>query len=235
VAAGPIVAIGGAALPPEGPNPPLVEYLLSLARRDRPRVCLIATAGGDAEASALRFYRAFAAYDCRPSELKLFPRSVADLRSFVLDQDVIYVGGGSTANLLAVWRVHGLDAILAEAHREGTVLSGVSAGMNCWFEASVTDSFDTASLAGLSDGLGLLAGSCCPHSDGEEQRRPTYHRLVGSGELPAGVAADDGAALVFDGSELREVVSWRPDARAYRVERGPDGVDERPLEARRLG
>jgi hypothetical protein len=107
--------------------------------------------------------------------------------------------------------------------------------MNCWFEQSVTDSFDLAELKGLDDGLGLLSGSCCPHYDGEEERRPTYQRLVASGELRDGWAADDGAALVFGGSELDEVVSWRPDARAYRVERDGDGVSERPLEARYLG
>jgi dipeptidase E len=184
---GRIVAIGGAALPlPEGRNPLLAEYLLSLARAERPRVCFIGTASGDIDGFTLRFYRAFAAYDCVPSDIRLFGRSIADLRSFVLDQDVIFVGGGNTASMLAVWRAHGLDSILAEAWRAGIVLSGVSAGMNCWFEQSVTDSFDLAELKGLDDGLGLLDGCCCPHYDGEEQRRPTYRGLVASGELRAG-------------------------------------------------
>ena len=153
----------------------------------------------------------------------------------MLRQDVIYVGGGNTASLLAVWRVHGLDRVLADAWYEGVLLCGVSAGMNCWFSESVTDSFGLSRLGALKDGLGLLAGSCCPHYDGEAQRRPTYHRLVGAGELADGLAADDGAALVFVGDELAELVSSRPGAAAYRVERVGDGVEERRLAARYLG
>jgi peptidase E len=135
-----------------------------------------------------------------------------------------------------VWRVHGLDQVLRRAWREGVVLCGMSAGMNCWFEQSVTDSFDLARLAPLHDGLGLLPGSACPHYDGEPQRRPTFRRLIGVGELCGGWAADDGAALVFSGTELVEVVASRPEARAYRVERRPGGdVEERALPARYLG
>jgi peptidase E len=160
----------------EPENPLLDEFVLSLARRERPRVCYVGTAGGDSELYAATFYRAFAALDCRPADLGLFERRVADLRAFVLDQDVVYVGGGNTASLLAVWRAHGLDAVLAEAWREGVVLCGISAGMNCWFEQSVTDSFDVAFLAPLHDGLGLLAGSACPHYDGEERRPPGLPR-----------------------------------------------------------
>jgi peptidase E len=219
---------GGFSMEPE--NPLLDEFVLSLARRERPRVCFVATASGDADGYILAFYRAFAALDCVPAELRFFERSVADLRSFVLAQDVIYVGGGSTANLLAVWRVHGLDRLLEEAWREGVVLCGISAGMNCWFASSVTDSFGP-DLAPLDDGLALLPGSACPHYDGEAQRRPTFRRLVDAGELAPGWAADDGAALVFSGTELAEVVSSRPEAAAYRVEPG----SEQRLPVRYLG
>jgi dipeptidase E len=229
-----IVAIGGGGFSMEPDNPALDRHVLSLARSRRPRVCFVPTASGDAEGYVARFYRAFAAHDCRPSDLQLFARGVADLRAFVLEQDVIYVGGGSTANLLAVWRTHGLDRILAEAWEAGIVLCGVSAGMNCWFGASVTDSFDLARLAPLDDGLGFVPGSACPHYDGEERRRPVFHDLVSSGALPDGWAADDGAALVFAGTALEEVVASRPDAAGYRVERTPGGVSERRLPARRL-
>jgi dipeptidase E len=170
-----------------------------------------------------------------PGRPRLFDRRVADLRAFVLEQDVVYVGGGNTASLLAVWRAHGLDAVLAEAWAAGVVLCGISAGMNCWFRQSVTDSFDVATLAPLLDGLGLLAGSACPHYDGEEQRRPTYRRLVGAGVLEDGWAADDGAALVFEGEALAEIVASRPQAAAYRVTRDGDGVREERLPARYLG
>ena len=219
----------------EPENPLLDHFVLSLARSAHPRVCFVPTASGDSEGYVASFYRAFAAFDCQPTDLQLFARTVSDLRAFVLEQDVVYVGGGSTANLLAVWRAHGLDRVLAEAWAEGVVLCGVSAGMNCWFTESVTDSFDIGRLAPLNDGLGLVTGSACPHYDGEEQRRPVFRRLVETGELADGWAADDGAALVFAGEELEETVTSRPDTAAYRVERTPAGVEERRLPARYLG
>ena len=201
----------------EPKNPLLDLHVLSLARQSNPRVCFLPTASGDVEGYCLRFHRAFSALECRPSDLPLFQREVSDLRAHVLEQNVIYVGGGNTANLLAVWRVHGLDVVLREAWEQGVVLCGISAGMNCWFEASVTDSFASDRLAALPDGLGLLPGSACPHYDGESERRPTYHRLIAEGALPAGLAVDDGAALVFAGTELHEVIASRADVAAYRV------------------
>jgi peptidase E len=230
-----IVAMGGGGFSMEPDNPLLDAFVLSLARRERPRVCFVPTASGDSERYVADFYRAFAALDCRPTDLGLFDRRVPDLRAFVLDQDVVYVGGGNTASLLAVWRAHGLDAVLAEAWAAGVVLCGISAGMNCWFRQSVTDSFDIARLAPLDDGLGLLPGSACPHYDGEEQRRPVYRDLVGRGVLEDGWAADDGAALVFSGDELSEVVASRPEAAAHRVTRDGDGVVEERVAARHLG
>jgi dipeptidase E len=230
-----VVAMGGGGFSMEPQNLLLDEFALSLARSAKPRVCFVHTASGDADWYVARFYRAFATLDCRPADLQLFQRTTSDLESFVLAQDVIYVGGGNTANLLAVWRIHGLDHLLRRAWEQGVVLCGVSAGMNCWFEQSVTDSFDRGQLAPLCDGLGLLAGSCCPHYDGEEQRRPTFQRLVGTGELVDGWAADDGAALVFADENLTEVVASLPHASAYRVEKTHDGVSERRVAARFLG
>jgi dipeptidase E len=187
-------------------------------RRQRPRVCFVGTASGDSPVYVANFYRVFSAHhDCEVADLSLFERTVADLRAFVLSQDVIWVGGGNTASLLAVWRMHGLDLVLREAWEAGVVLCGVSAGMNCWFEGSTTDSFDLSELAGLEDGLGLLPGSCCPHYDGEEQRRPLYQRLVAEGSLAPGYAADDAAALVFEGRESAEVVTTEAGSCAYRV------------------
>ena len=231
---GAIVAMGGGGFSEEPDNPLLDGFVLGLARRERPRVCFLGTASGDSDGYVARFYRAFVEHDCYPSDLALFNREVGDLRRFVLEQDVIYVGGGNTASMLAVWRAHGVDALLREALDGGTVLCGVSAGMNCWFEASVTDSFGPA-LAPLHDGLGFVAGSACPHYDGEEQRRPIYHRLVAAG-FPAGYAADNGVALHFAGArELVEVVASREGARGYRVERRDDGAAvEQPLPTRYL-
>jgi dipeptidase E len=227
---GHIVAIGGGALPDIGP---LLRFILGLARRERPRVCFVPTAGGDADAALLRFYRAFAGLDCTASDLTLFDRTVGNLPAFVREQDVFYVGGGNTANLLAVWRTHGLDELLRDALAEGAVLSGSSAGMNCWFEASTTDSFGRAKLAPLHDGLGFLPGSACPHYDAEEQRRPLYHRLIAEG-FPAGYAADNQAAIHFEDGDVREALSCSTTARAYRVELEGGAVVERELQTRCL-
>jgi peptidase E len=230
-----IVAMGGGGFSMEPNNPLLDDLVLSLAGRDTPRVTFVATASGDSPGYVADFYRAFGARGCGVSDVGLFDRRIADLRAHLLAQDVVYVGGGNTASLLAVWRAHGLDRVLVEAWHAGVVLAGVSAGMNCWFHQSTTDSFAAGEIAALDDGLGLLEGSACPHFDGEELRRPTYLRLVSDGVLRDGWAADDGAALVFHGTELHEVVASRPDAAAYRVERTADGVGERRVEARFLG
>ena len=229
-----LVAMGGGGFSMEPENLLLDEFILSLARTSSPRVCFVPTASGDSDNYITRFHTAFSTLNCRPTQLELFDRTVADLESFVLDQDILYVGGGNTANMLAVWRVHGLDDILSRAWKEGIILCGVSAGMNCWFEDSVTDSFN-GNLFPLSDGLALLPGSCCPHYDGEKQRRPTFQDLIRSGQLGSGWAADDGAALVFRGTELKEVVSSRPNAAAYYVAHTSSGIFERRLPARYLG
>jgi peptidase E len=204
------------------------DFMLDLARSSRPRVCLLPTAGGEKPEWIVRFYEEFTARDCEPSHLTLFGMP-EDPAAHVVEQDVIYVGGGNTANMLAIWRVHGIDRALREAWERGAVVGGMSAGANCWFEDSVTDSFGPE-LRSLGDGLGLLPGSFCPHYDGEPERRPTFTRLVRDGVLPAGYAADDDAAFHFEGTELREVISQRDGARGYRVT--PEG--EEPIEARRL-
>ena len=162
------------------------------------------------------------------TELSFYPWPPADLRELALTADVILVPGGNTANMLAVWRVHGFDRTLREAWESGVLLTGWSAGMICWFEAGVTDSFGPQ-LEGMRDGLGFLPGSACPHYDGEELRRPVYTRLVREG-FPPGIALDDGVAAVYEGTELREVVTDRPEAGGYRV--AQDG--ETPLAVRRL-
>ena len=184
-----------------------------------PRVCFVPTASGEPEARLVSFYESFAGR-AEASHVVFNPWPRADLRAHILAQDAIYVSRGSTANMLAVWRVHGFDTLLREAWEHGALLCGWSAGMICWFDAGVTDSFGPE-LAGMRDLLGFLAGSACPHYDGEERRRDVYRQLVADG-FPAGYAADDGAALHFVGTELREVVSVSEGARAYRVEPGAE-------------
>lgn len=228
-----IIAMGGGGFSMEPKNPLLDDFVLGLTGKRKPRVCFVPTACGDADSYTARFLKAFSATRCRAAVLTLFRRDDRDLREFLLAQDVIYVGGGNTANMLAIWRVHGVDRILREAWRQGIVLCGLSAGANCWFEASNTDSFGP--LAALRDGLGLLAGSACPHYDGEAERRASYHRLIARGELPGGCALDDGAAAHFIGTRLQEVVSSRPGAKAYRVTRRGGRVLEEVLPVRYLG
>jgi dipeptidase E len=214
-----ILAMGGR------PVERLVEHAASLRG---PKLLYVGTASMESAEAALEIYgwlRPFADV----TFLRFHPWPPADLRALVLAHDVVLVPGGNTANMLAIWRVHGFDAVLREAWQAGIVLCGWSAGAICWFEVGVTDSFGPQ-LAGMRDGLGFLPGSACPHYDGEELRRPVYRRLVGEEELPPGIAIDDGAAAIFRGTELAEVVTCRDGATAYRVE--PDG--ETPLPARRL-
>jgi dipeptidase E len=220
---GHIVAIGGGTFLTGDPDPRLDAFILGLTGKPRPRVCFVGTASGDHERGRLAFYNAMRAHDCRPTELTFFERVIDDLAAFVAAQDVFWVAGGSTANLLAIWRLHGLDALLRDAHARGAVLCGVSAGMNCWFEGSVTDSFGPA-LRPLTDGLGFLAGSGCPHYDSDPQRRPRFRGWIDDGVLAPGWAADDHAALHFAGGAFAEVVALRDGAKGYRVEPGSEAA-----------
>jgi dipeptidase E len=226
--AGTIVAMGGISWE-DDERLPLEDYWLGLTGAERPRVLVVPTAVAEKAELTLAIYEQLAGRAV-VSQLSLFPWPPAELRELALAQDAIYISGGNTANALAIWRVHGFDAILREAWQAGVVLAGWSAGMICWFEAGVTDSFGPQ-LAGMRDGLGFLPGSACPHYDGEGERRPVYTRLVAEEGFPPGLAADDLVALRFDGTELAEVVSSREGARAYRV----TATGEEPIEPRVLG
>jgi len=219
---------------------PLVDYALKLAKASSDekqlRLCLINTATGD---DSIYYGLEYAALNRdRPhiqvSHVALFPMpNVKDLRSHLLAQDVIYVGGGSVANLLAVWRTHGLDTILREAWEKGVVLTGVSAGSLCWHVGGTTDSFGP-DLRAVTNGLALLPHSNTPHYNSEAQRRPLYQSLVQDGTLPPGWATDDGVGLHFEGEEFVEALADRENAYAWRVELGPDGAVETRITPRLL-
>ncbi|GGP55112.1 putative peptidase YgaJ [Streptomyces variabilis] len=214
----------------------LDDWVLGHARASRPNVCFVPTASGDAPAYIEKFFDAFRARDCEPSVLPLFRRESSDtaLRDVLLARDVVYVGGGNTANLLAVWRVHGVDRLLREAYAGGTLLCGISAGANCWAEGSHTDSYGP--LTHLPDGLGLLPGSVCPHYDSEPGRRSSYRAAVARRALPAGWAVEDGAAALFTDGRLTEAVTRSPGARLYRVRAdGEAGAVEEAVPCRLLG
>jgi dipeptidase E len=230
-----IVAFGGGGFSMEAGNPLLDEYVLGLARRtgaERPKVCFVPTASGDADHYIVRFYRAFSPAVCEPSHVSLFRRDRGagvdcDVAGHLLEQDLIYVGGGSVISLLGVWRAHGLDRTLAGCWRRGIVLCGLSAGSLCWFSESISAFHGTPSRVA---GLGLLPHSNCVHLN-DDARRTAFREQIARGDLRPGYGAEDGAALHFVGTRLAEVVASRPGVRAYRVdERG-----EAPLKARYLG
>lgn len=202
----------------------MIELALALSQAQRPRICWLGTAHGDSVNGVQGFYSAFAgATDVLASHVALFSMpNVEDVRAHLLSQDVIWVGGGSVANLLAVWRVHGLDEVFQEAWQAGVVLGGVSAGSICWHVGGTTDSFGPT-LRPVTNGLGLLPFGNGVHYDSEPERRPLLHELVAAGTLPTSYATDDGAGLLYRGTELAEAVTDREGAAAYRVERMPDG------------
>lgn len=229
-----ILAIGGGGFRPTaryGAAPgPLIEHALSLTAAERPRVCALYTATGDDAPRIASWYAAWTDRPERVSHVSVLPMpNVDDLRRHLLAQDAIYVGGGSVAGLMVLWRLHGLDAVFREAWESGVVLFGVSAGALCWHAGGTTDSFGPE-LRAWSDGLGLVPGSHCPHYDSEARRRPLYQRLVAEGALPPGYAADDGVGLHYVGTELHEAVTDRQGAGAWRVDTG----GETRVEARLL-
>jgi peptidase E len=205
---------------------PLTEFAIDLAGVDgrTPKVCFLATAGGDSPATVAAFYNAALQRGLSPSHLALFPMpNLADVGGHLLDQDVIWVGGGSVAGLLAMWELHGVGALMREAWRAGVVLTGVSAGSICWHVGGTTDSFGPE-LRAVTNGLALVPFSNGVHYDSEPQRRPDFQRLIAAGALPAGYATDDGVGLLYRDTEFVEAVSEKPEAAAYFVERGPDGL-----------
>jgi peptidase E len=219
--------MGGGGFTMEPGNPALDDFVLGLVGTAEPRILFLPTASGDEAAQIAAFQARFGDRACRPERLSLFRLhgSARPLREIVLEQDVVYCGGGSMRNLLAIWRAHGLDALLAEAWERGIVLAGLSAGAMCWFEGGITRSSGPPETIA---GLGLLPGSLSVHADGEPERLPAFLEAVRTGALPGGWAADDGVGLLFDGTRLVRAVSSRPGAGAVRV----DAVDGELVRAR---
>jgi peptidase E len=217
--------MGGGGFTMEPENPALDDYVLSLAGAPTPRICLLPTASGDGEAQIRQFHSTFGDRHCEPSHISLFRlgRRPVPLRETLLEQDIVYVGGGSMLGLLAVWRALGLDAVLRECWEAGVVLAGISAGAMCWFEWGVSTSLGYPEPA---PGLGLLPGTLSVHADGEPARLPVCREAVAAGTVPPAYAADDGVALLFRGAELEDVVSSRPGRRALRIEPAGETVLE---------
>jgi dipeptidase E len=223
-----ILPMGGGGFSMEPENPLLDQYIVDQTGKSRPKVCFLPHGTDEAVRYVRNFYEAFAKLDTRPTYLSLFNPPTADLQSFLMEQDLIYVGGGNTKSMLALWREWNLHIILPQAYDQGVVMTGVSAGAICWFEQGITDSIPGA-LNPLSC-LGILPGSCCPHYDGEVERRPTYHKLLAKNEIRPGIALDDGAAAHYIDGQLARVVSSRPKAGAYRLTLVDGQVNEQALE-----
>lgn len=225
-----IVAIGGCSVTPGSPDLPLFRHLISLTGKPRPTVCFIPTASGESRDYIIGFYQVFGALGCDVRHLTFFDPPTADLRGYLLACDLIFVGGGNTRSMLALWREWDVDVILRAAWERGVVLAGVSAGAICWFAEGITDSVPGPLT--LMRCLGFLPGSACPHYDGEPERRPTYRRMLAEGVIQPGYAADDHAALVFEGETLARVIATTPTARAWRLARDASGApSETPLPA----
>jgi dipeptidase E len=221
-----IFAIGGGGFNREPDSLAIERYMLRQTGVRRPSVCFIPTASAEPADYIARFEEAFSRLGARPSVLRFFDRT-PDVRQLLLAQDLIYVGGGNTKSMLAVWREWGLPDVLREAWRRGVVLGGVSAGAICWFDVGVTDSW-AEHLAPLPC-LGLLPATCCPHYDGELDRRPSVHDFVGRDLVPPVLALDDGSAAHFVGRTLKAVVTWRPGAHGYRIRKVRGQVVETTL------
>jgi peptidase E len=215
---------------------PAYRYAADLAAAGAsPRVCIVATAVGDSTEWLTAFYSAFGRAGWRPNHLALFPEpNVPDITEHLLAHDVVWVAGGSVANLLSLWRTHAVDEAMRTAWQAGVVLMGVSAGSVCWFVGGTTDSFGLP-LRPVTDGLGFLPYSNSPHHDAEEQRRPAIHRLIADEALPDGYATDNGTGLVFEGTELVDCVAELDGVNAWRIARQLDGtVQESALPIRVL-
>jgi peptidase E len=229
-----VVAFGGGGFSMESGNALLDDYVLAATGVERPKVCFLPTASGDADHYIVRFYRHFPASRCEPSHVSLFRRDCGapDPATHLLEQDLIYVGGGCVRSMLGAWRAHGLDDVLRRAWARGVVVCGLSAGSLCWFEQGLTAFHGEQGLPVA--GLGLLLGSNAVHYDKEARRRPDFQAAIAAG-MPPGWGADDGAALHFVGPRLARVVSSRPHAGAYRVEAVGGEAVESPLATEYLG
>ena len=220
-----IIAIGGGGFG-RSPGEGLIEkYILDQSEKDVPNICFIPTATGDNEAYKVNYYSTFSKLDCLPSHLDFFKRT-PDLKELILKQDIIFVGGGNTKSMLAVWKDWGLDLVLKEAYEKGVIMSGVSAGAICWFDQGITDSW--AEDLKVIDCLGFIEGACCPHYDEEPQRKPSLNKFITEKVLKSCYAVDGGCALhIEDEKEFKSVV-FSKNKNSFLVEMKDNKVAEKP-------
>lgn len=224
-----IVAMGGGSVKL---SKPAIDYLFKIAKKGakRLKVLAVATPTGDADSSLIMYYKTLSKYNCTVEHLPFFERTPPDLDKLVMEQDIIFVGGGNTKSMLAVWREYGFDKLLVKAWKHGIVLAGSSAGGICWFDQCLTDSFDE-SYTGL-DCLGILKGSCAPHYDGEEGRQETFHNLIKGKKLVSGIAIDECVGVHFKGRKIHKIVSGDKKKTAYNVKLIKGKIHESKIQVR---
>jgi dipeptidase E len=228
-----VIAMGGGGFMMEPENPLLDQYIIAQSPKARPSICFLPHASDDAVRNTYRFFKAFSKFDVKLTHLSLFSPDVEDIDSFLMTQDIIYVGGGNTRNMVVLWREWKLDETLRKAYENGIVLAGLSAGANCWFEQCSTNSIP--GICRVLPCLGMIKGSFCPHYDGEAERRPTLHQFLSEGKILGGYAADDGAAAHFINGEFSRAVSSRPHAKVYKVDHVNGQVKEAEIQTHYLG
>ena len=219
-----IIAIGGGGF---GANPGqgiIEKYILKQTKKKNPKICFIPTATGDNEAYKVHYYSTFTNLDCCPSHLDFFKRT-PDLNDLILNQDAIFVGGGNTKSMLAVWREWGLDKILKKAYLNGTVMSGVSAGAICWFQNGITDSW--ASNLKMMPCLNFIKGTCCPHYDEEPERKPTVKNFLLRNKVKNVYAVDGGAALHIKDEKIFKSVIFKKNKSSYLVDVKKKNINEK--------
>ena len=220
-----IIAIGGGGFG-RSPGEGLIEkYILDQSEKNDPKICFIPTATGDNEAYKVNYYSTFSKLHCSPSHLDLFKRT-PNLKDLILKQDIIFVGGGNTKSMLAVWKDWGLDLLLKEAYEKGVIMSGVSAGAICWFDQGVTDSW--AEDLKIMDCLGFIEGACCPHYDEEPQRKPSLNKFITEKTLKSCYAVDGGCALHIEDEEEFKSVVFSKNKNSFLVEMKDNKVTEKP-------
>lgn len=223
-----IIAMGGGGFSTEMDNPRLDRYILNQSEQLRPKICFLATASGDDKEYIKKFYTFFNEEACEPTHLSLMEPVVEDFESFLLSQDIIYVGGGNTRNMLALWKEWELDKILEKAWKKDIILAGLSAGAMCWFKEGISD--DTPGNTSKVRGLDFIRGSICPHYDGDPKWKEGYHTFIQQNQIEPGFALDEGAAIHFVGRDVHVAVSSRPNAGAYRITAGKQEVNEEMLD-----
>lgn len=227
-----IIALGGGGFSMELDNPRLDDYILAQSPKQQPSICFLGTASGDAVGYIDKFYTYFQQKNCVPSHLSLFKGHTDQIEAFLLKQDILYVGGGNTRNMLVLWKEWGIDKMIRKAYANDTILSGLSAGAICWFEEGLTDS--VPNQLNRLECLGLLKGSNCPHFDGETERQHAYREQIKTGAMKSGYACNDGVGLHFINEQLATVISSRPNAYAYRYQLQGQVLSEEKVEPLRL-